>query len=229
MTEFADAPIRIVIIDDHVMVRAGLRMLIEQDPDLRVVGEAGTLTEAIPLAAQTQPNVILLDLDMGGENGLAILPTLLAAATKPQVLILTGVRDPEAHREAIRLGALGILLKHHAVDVLLKAIHKVQAGEIWLDRVTMGHVLADLRTPSPSSESDPEQERTPTLSDREREVLELVNQGLKNREIARRLFISDHTVRHHVAAIFAKLNVSSRLELILRAYRTGQGKPPDLN
>ncbi|RPH63750.1 MAG: DNA-binding response regulator [Acidobacteria bacterium] len=226
MIDTVGRSIRIVIIDDHVMVRAGLRMLIEQDPRLLVVGEAGDLAMAVPLTARTQPDVILLDLDMAGQNGLDILPDLQAAATQAHVLVLTGVRDPAAHRDAVRRGALGVLLKDHAANILLKAIHKVQAGEVWLDRVAMAHVLADLRTTPAPQDSDPEQEKVTALSDREREVLDLVVQGLKNREIGDRLFISDHTVRHHVAAIFAKLGVSSRLELILYAYRHHLAKTP---
>jgi DNA-binding NarL/FixJ family response regulator len=119
-----------------------------------------------------------------------------------------------------------VLNKEHAADILIKAIHKVQAGEVWLDRVEMAHLLADLRSTTTPLNPDPEQEKVAALSDREREVLDLVSQGLKNREIAERLFISDHTVRHHVAAIFVKLGVSSRLELILYAYRHHLAKPP---
>jgi DNA-binding NarL/FixJ family response regulator len=226
MVDPAVTSVRIVIIDDHIMVRAGLRMLIEQEPNLHVVGEAGELEMAVHITAATQPDVILLDLDMGGQNALDILPDLQAVATSAQVLVLTGVRDPAAHRDAVRRGALGVLLKDQAADVLVKAILKVHAGEVWLDRVAMAHVLADLRTPAVPRDADPEQEKVTALSDREREVLDLVIQGLKNRDIGDRLFISDHTVRHHVAAIFAKLGVSSRLELILYADRHHLAKPP---
>jgi DNA-binding NarL/FixJ family response regulator len=226
MVDRLEAPIRIVIIDDHVMVRVGLRMLIEQDPHLRVVGEASGLTEAVPLTSTTQPDVILLDLDLAGKNGLDILSDLLIAAPQAQVLVLTGVRDPAVHRDAVRRGALGVVQKEHAADILIKAIHKVYAGEVWLDRAAMAHVLADLRTAPTAQNADPDQEKVAALSDREREVLDLVSQGLKNGEIAERLFISDHTVRHHVAAIFLKLGVSSRLELILFAYRHHLAKPP---
>ncbi len=226
MADIVGTPIRIVIIDDHVMVRAGLRMLIEQDPDLLVVGEASDLSAAVPLAARTQPDVILLDLDMAGQNGLDILPGLQAAAARSQVLVLTGIRDPAAHRDAIRRGALGVLDKEQAADILIKAIHKVQAGEdvgstAWRWRISWQ--ICGSTTPQ---NPDPEQEKVTALSDREREVLDLVSQGLKNREIAERLFISDHTVRHHVAAIFVKLGVSSRLDLILYAYRHHLAKPP---
>jgi two-component system, NarL family, nitrate/nitrite response regulator NarL len=226
MTKVDDTPLRILIIDDHVMVRAGLRMLIEQERGMRVVGEAGDLSAAVSLAASVEPDIILLDLDIAGQNGLDILPDLLAGAPRARVLVLTGARDLETHRDAMRFGASGVLVKDRAGEVLLKAIQKVREGEVWLDRVTMHHVLAEMRTAGLPQVADPEQAKIATLSDREREVLALVSQGLKNREIAERLFISEHTVRHHIGAIFAKLGVSDRLELILYTYRHRLAKPP---
>jgi two-component system, NarL family, nitrate/nitrite response regulator NarL len=226
MTDVADTPLRILIIDDHAMVRAGLRMLIEQEQFLRIVGEAGDLPAAVSMAEREQPDIILLDLDMAGQNGLDILPELLASAPQTRVLVLTGVRDREAHRDAMRLGASGVLVKDQAGEVLLKAIQKVQAGEMWLDHVTMSHLLAEMRAKNLPQEVGPEEAKIGTLSDREREVLTLVSQGLKNREIAVRLFISEHTVRHHIGAIFAKLDVSDRLELVLYAYRHRLATPP---
>ncbi|MFN2447142.1 MAG: response regulator [Vicinamibacterales bacterium] len=226
MTDVGDAPLRILIIDDHVMMRAGLQMLIEQEPELRIVGEASDLSAAVSVATDTQPDVILLDLDVAGHNGLGILPDLLGAARHARVLVLTGVRDREAHRDAIRRGASGVLAKDQASEVLVKAIRKVSAGELWIDPVTMGRVLAEMRAKSMAPDPDPEQAKIATLSDREREVLALVSQGLKNHQIAARLFISDHTVRHHVGAIFTKLGVSDRLELILYTYRHRLARPP---
>ena len=218
VTDTASTTLRILIADDHAMVRAGLRMLIEQEPHMRVVGEAGDLAAAVALAAREQPNIILLDLDMGGQNGLDVIPDLLAAAGQARVLVLTGVRDPEAHRDAVRRGALGVLLKDQAAEVLIKAIEKVQAGEAWLDRTLMSHVLGDMRTKKLPPQADSEEAKIATLTHREREVLVLVSQGLKNPEIAERLFISDHTIRHHIGAIYAKLGVAGRLDLILYAY-----------
>jgi DNA-binding NarL/FixJ family response regulator len=163
---------------------------------------------------------------MGGQSGLDILPDLLASASEARVLVLTGIRDAKVHRDAIRRGALGVVAKEQAAEVLLKAIKKVQAGEAWLDRMTMGHVLAEIRSRNALDGADPEKTKIAALSNREREVLDLVSQGLKNQEIGERLFISDHTVRHHISAIFAKLDVSGRLELILYAYRHRLAKPP---
>jgi DNA-binding NarL/FixJ family response regulator len=226
MTNASDQSVRIVIVDDHAMVRAGLRMLVEQEPGLHIVGEAAELEEAVRITAREQPDFILLDLDIAGQNGIDILPELLSTAPRARVLVLTGVRNPEAHRDAVRSGAAGVLMKDRAAEVLIKAIRKVHAGESWVDRVTMSRVLAELRDGHRPHEPDPEQAKIATLSDREREVLDLVCQGFKNREIAERLFISDHTVRHHIAAIFSKLDVSGRLELILYAFRHHLATPP---
>ena len=226
MTDAVGTSLRIMIVDDHAMVRAGLRMLIEQEPHLHVVGEAGDLNAAVGLAAREQPDIILLDLDMAGQNGLDVLPDLLAVARPARVLVLTGVRDPAAHRDAVRRGALGVLLKDQAADVLIKAIEKVQAGEAWLDRAVMGRVLGDMRTKKLPQEADSEEAKIATLTHREREVLDLVSQGLKNHEIGERLFISEHTVRHHIGAIYAKLDIPDRLELILYTYRHRLAKPP---
>jgi two-component system nitrate/nitrite response regulator NarL len=228
MTDPGGRSVRIVIVDDHAMVRVGLRMLIEQESGLHIVGEADELEEAVRLTAREQPDIILLDLDMAGQNGLDILPDLLTTARRARVLVLTGIRDPEAHRAAVRLGAAGVLMKDQAADVLIKAIQKVHDGESWVDRVTMSRVLAELREGHRPQEPDPEQAKIATLSDREREVLDLVCKGFRNREIAARLFISDHTVRHHVATIFSKLDVSGRLELILYAFRNRLAKPPQV-
>jgi DNA-binding NarL/FixJ family response regulator len=224
-TDWTTAPVRILIADDHAMVRAGLRMLIEQEPHLHVVGEAGDVAAVVGLAESHQPDVVLLDLDMAGRSGLEVLPDVLSVARRARVLILTGMRDPAAHVDAVRRGALGVLLKDQAASVLIKAIEKVQAGEAWLDRTVMGNVIEELQAknkPLPNSE----EAKIATLTQREREVLDLVSQGLKNHEIADRLFVSDHTVRHHVGALYAKLDVSDRLELILYAYRHRLAKPP---
>ena len=224
-TDSTTTPVRILIADDHAMVRAGLRMLIEQQPNLHVVGEAGDVSDVVGLAESEQPDVVLLDLDMAGRNGLEVLPDLHSVARQARVLVLTGLRDPDAHLDAVRRGAFGVLLKDHAASVLIKAIEKVRAGEAWIDRTAMGYILGDLQGKKEPVVS-PEDAKIATLTQREREVLELMSQGLKNHEIAERLFVSDHTVRHHVGALYAKLEVSDRLELILYAYRHHLAKPP---
>jgi len=219
-------PIRILLVDDHVIVRAGLRMLIENHKGMVVVGEAGTRIDALAIAAREQPQVILLDLDMGNESGLDFLRELLDAAAEARVVMLTGVRDPEAHRRAVHLGAMGLVLKDKAAEILIKAIEKVHAGEVWLDRSLTASVLSEMSQAVQTRKADPEAEKIGSLTSREREIVGLVCEGLKNKQIADRLFISEATVRNHITSILSKLELSDRFELALYAYRQHLAKPP---
>lgn len=212
-----EPPIRLLLVDEHAVIRAGLRMLIESHSGITVVGESGNYTEAVETAARTRPQIILLDLDLHGDSGLDIVPELLAASEGVRVLLLTGIRDEDLHRRALRQGAMGIVLKDETADVLIKAIERVHAGEAWIDRTTMGRVLTDLGRPTGTADNG--MERIETLTDRERQVVAVFAEGLKNGQIAERLFISETTVRHHLTSIFAKLEVSDRLELLIFAYR----------
>ena len=133
--------ISIMIVDDHAVIRTGLRMLIEQDFTMKVVAMAGNSAEAFEQLAKETPDIIILDLVLGDEDGLTLLPTLREKSPTTRVLILTGVLNPDAHRAAIRKGAMGIVLKEHAADLLLKAIKKVNDGEVWIDRSMMGMVI----------------------------------------------------------------------------------------
>jgi two-component system nitrate/nitrite response regulator NarL len=218
--------VRILLVDDHSVVRAGLRMLIESRPGLAVVGEAATTSDAVAAAGREQPDLILLDLDLGGDSGLDILPELFATAKQARVLLLTGVRDPEEHHRAIRLGAMGVVLKEKAAEDLLKAIEKVHAGEVWLDGALMARVLGRSLPGGDTAAINPEVAKISTLTEREREVIALICEGLQNKLIGERLFISETTVRHHLTSIFDKLGVTNRLELVIYAYRHGLAKLP---
>ena len=215
--------IRIMIVDDHAVIRAGLRMLLEQDQSMSVVAMVGTRVEALRLAAIEQPDIIILDLLLGDDDGLAFLPELCETSPKSRILVLTGVQNPDSYRGAIRRGAMGIVLKEHAAEVLLKAIKKVSEGQVWIDRSMMGELIQEF---SKSSSADPEQAKIAALTDREREVITLVGEGLKNKSIAKRLFISETTVTHHLSSVFSKLDVSDRLELTIYAFRHGLAKIP---
>jgi DNA-binding NarL/FixJ family response regulator len=217
-------PIRVLLIDDHVVMRRGLRMLIEAQPGLSVVGEATDRDAAILSAACEQPDIILLDLDLGDQSGLDILPELRIAAKGARVIVLTGVRDQVEHRQAVRLGAAGMVLKEQAVDTLVKAIERVHAGETWLDPALVAHILAD-RSRAHGQDDDPAATGIAALTEREREVIALVGEGLKNRQIGERMSISETTVVHHLTSIFAKLGVANRLELVTYTYRHGLAKP----
>jgi len=210
--------IRVLLIEDHAVVRAGLRLLIESQLDLKIVGEAANHADALAVAAREQPDIILLDLDLGAENGLELLPRLRAVASQARVLVLTGVRDVQGHRLAIRRGARGLVLKEQAPEVLLKAITKVHAGEVWLDRILLASVLDEIAV-SETMPVNAEAARITTLTERERQVIALVGEGLKNKQIGSRLSITETTVGHHLTSIFDKLGVESRLEMVLFAHR----------
>lgn len=219
----SERPISVMIVDDHVVIRSGLRMLIEHDQRMRVVAMAGNQAEALERAAKETPDVIVLDLLLGDEDALAFLPELCEASPNSRVLVLTGVQNPDAHRRAIRRGAMGIVLKEHAADQLLKAIEKVNKGEVWIERSMMGSMIQELSKPPMV---DPELAKIESLTEREREVIALVGEGLKNKQVGERLFISETTVTHHLSSVFSKLEVSDRLELIIYAFRHGLAKMP---
>jgi two-component system nitrate/nitrite response regulator NarL len=218
--------IRIVIIDDHVVVRAALCMLIESHPNLKVVGEAGNYAEALAAVKREQPDIIILDIVMGGESGLDYIPQLLEATRQSRILILTGVNDAGKIQRAVQLGAMGVVFKEKAPEVLIKAIKKIRLGEAWLDRVTVGSMLAEMSRPSRNGNRDSQPSHVDSLTKRERDIITLVAQGLKNKQIASQLRISDITVRHHLTSIFGKLFVADRYELIIYAYRQKLCDPP---
>lgn len=216
--------IRILLVDDHSVVRSGLRMLIQQRRGLEVVGMADTAASALELAAREQPDMIILDLDLDGESGLELIPQLQAAADQARVLVLTGIIDAQQHYQAVRMGAVGLVQKWQDVAVLLQAIERVAAGEAWLDPGMVANVLVDISRARSAKREDPEVVKVATLTEREREVVVLIGEGLQNRSIAEQLSITETTVRHHLTSVFAKLGVSNRLELVIYAYRNHLAK-----
>jgi DNA-binding NarL/FixJ family response regulator len=226
MVSSGKKPIRVMLVEDHPVVRAGVRTLIQNREGMTMVGEAGNRSEAVAVAGSERPDIILLDLDLGDESGLDLIETLLEASGQGRVIILTGTRDPEGHQRALSLGAMGVVRKEKAPEALLSAIEMVHAGEAWLDPSLAARVLGEVSKASKPKKPDPEAEKIATLTEREREVVGLVGEGLKNKQIAERLFIREWTVRHHITSIFSKLEVSDRVELIMFAYRQGLAKPP---
>jgi DNA-binding NarL/FixJ family response regulator len=211
--------IRVLLVEDHAVVREGLRMLIESWPGFTVVGEAANGSEALAITTREKPDIILLDLHLGrGESALDFLPELLSAADQGQVIILTAVLDPKAHDQALRLGAMGLVLKEKASKELRDAILKVLEGEVWLDPKLTTGIINRLRAKD-ADRGGGETNKIASLTKRERELAILVGEGLTNREIAQRLFVSESTVRHHLTSVFTKLGVSNRFELILLLYR----------
>ena len=220
-------PIEIVIIDPDKLVREGLRRLMLDRPTLKIIGEAEHRSEALSLVKEVQPDIILLELSLGIENGLDVLSALLMVSSQFRVIVLTNVKDSEKHRKAMVLGAVGVVLKGSGSEVLFKAIEKVHAGEIWYDRSKMGGVFRDILQSANHKNANPIASKIETLTPREHEVIALVSLGLKNRDIGERLFISETTVRHHLTSVFEKLEVSNRLELIIFAFGEGLARLPD--
>jgi DNA-binding NarL/FixJ family response regulator len=214
-------PIKILIIDDQAIVSTCLRLLLEGNSWLKVVGETSKADKAFSIARDEQPDIILLDIDLGDIDGLDLLPELLNMAPQARVIVLTGFRDPEIHRRAVRHGAMGLVTKNESTEVLLRAITKVHAGEVWLDRRLLADVLGEITRSGKVQPDDPEALKIASLTPREREVVALAGQGRRNRHIADSLCIAEATVRHHLTSIFAKLEVTDRLELVIYAYRHG--------
>ncbi len=206
--------IRIAIADDHPIFRDGLRKLLALEEDFKVVAEARDGKEVLEILQKQEPDVLLLDLKMPGLDGLSTLQRLQAQKTKTKVIVLTASDDESEYVQAMKFGTSGIVLKQTATELLIKSIRKVHGGEIWLDSRTTAAVMKQFAAPGDAAAKD--RERSP-LSQREREIVVLVAQGFKNKEIAERMFISEQTVKNHLHNIFDKLGVSDRLELALYA------------
>jgi DNA-binding NarL/FixJ family response regulator len=219
--------IRVVIADDHPIVRDGLRRLLTLEEDIEVVGEAGDGRQTLDLVEALDPDVVLLDLRMPNMDGLTALQTMQSSHRRTKVVVLTASEDKNEFVQAMKLGCSGIVLKQTAPDLIVKCIRKVFAGEIWLDSHTTAAVMRQFATvtgESALSGSSKPRERSP-LSTREREIVAFVAQGYKNKEMAEKMFISEQTVKNHLHNIFDKLGVSDRLELALYAIHKGLHLP----
>lgn len=205
---------------DEVVLRTGLRMLVESWPEMKIVGETGKTADALQSASREKPNVVLFDIgSTQNGSGFEFLAELIQSMGTGGVITLTGEDDPDIRLKLIRMGVSGVVYKGKAVEELRKAITKVKMGEIWLDRLSSAKMILQLTHPSPDSNADPVKEKIESLTQRERQVASLICQGLQNEEVGKRLFISETTVRHHLTSIFAKIGVSNRLELTIFLYR----------
>jgi two-component system, NarL family, nitrate/nitrite response regulator NarL len=220
------APIRLLLIGAYRLLWAGVRAVLKDQPGVRIVGEAADPEAAYVLAVNTCPTLLLFDLQATGASGLDHLSKLQAAAPQAQVLMLASAHEAEHHHRAVLLGVRGIVCKEQPVEVLVQAITAVHAGEVWLDAALLAHVLTTLHRGEDHAPQDPEAAKITALSAREREVITLVGQGLKNQAIAARLCIAESTVRHHLSTIFAKLDVADRLALVIYAYCHGLARLP---
>lgn len=207
-------PIRILIADDHTLFRDGLKALFASVPGIEVVGEAKTGQEAVEKAALTQPDVILMDIRMPGRNGIEATRHIVHTSPHIGVIIVTMFQDDNSVFAAMRAGARGYILKGADQEEMMRTIEAVGRGEALFGPAIATRLMHFFAVPRPAA-------LFPELTEREREILELIAQGQNNGEIAQRLFLSVKTVRNHVSNIFSKLQVSDRAEAIIRARNVG--------
>ena len=214
--------IRVSIIEDHAIVRAGLRMLLQNSPRMSVLWESQTATTAIADRSLATPDVILLDLDLGVEKGLDHLPDLLERFLPARILVLTALTDTQQHLAAVASGASGVVVKEQAPEALLQAVEGVNAGEAWIESSLMTAVMGKLNRPT-EEKTNPEAEKISRLTPREKEIVSLVSEGMNGEKIAAHLKISEATVRNHLTSILGKLGLANKFELAVYAHRHGLG------
>jgi len=204
--------IKVLIADDHAVLRHGLRLILQETPDLRVVGEAADGETAVTLTQELQPDVVLMDLNMPGLNGVEATHRIRSSQPHVHVVVLTISKKDKDLIEAVKAGAKGYLIKSAQSSEVIEAIRRVAAGEAILPPALMARVLDELTNPTPTPE---------ILTGREQEIIKLVAQGLGNKSIARTLYISENTVKTHMRHILEKLNLSNRAEAAAYAVHTG--------
>lgn len=211
---------RIIVADDHTLFRDGLKALFESIPDVEVIGEADTGEATIEKAASLQPDVILMDIQMPDMNGIQATRNIIRTSPHIGVIIVTMFEDDDSVFAAMRAGARGYILKGADQEEMLRAIRAVANGEALFGPDIATCLMNYFSAPKPDVAS----QAFPELTDRERQVLELIAQGFNNRRIARHLTISEKTVRNHVSNIFNKLQVADRAQAIIRARKAGMGE-----
>lgn len=221
----SDRPIRVFLVDDQELVRAGFRMLIDSQPDLRVVGEAGDGGEALDRLAVTGCDVVLMDIRMPRLDGVEATRLLAERPDAPQVIVLTTFDLDEYAFAAIRAGAAAFLLKDATPATLLGAIRTVHAGDSVVAPSTTRRLLEHFATALPDPAAPAPDDRLAALTDRERETLVLVGRGLSNTEIAAEFVVSEATVKTHMSRLLAKTGSRDRVQLVVLAYETGLVRP----
>ena len=211
--------IRVILVDDHGIVREGIRMVLENDDEIDVIGEAEDIASALTIMADLSPDLVLLDIDLGHQSSLDHLEQMVEASPQSRILMLTGLNDEEANKRAMLGGAHGLVLKNRASATLLTAVKKVHAGEIWFDRNLASKVLSDNNRRNRDERQ--QREKLNSLTPREREIAALIAEGLVNKDIAKRLSITEKTVRNALTVIYNKLGVTNRLELAIYASKNG--------
>ena len=211
-------PIRVLVVDDHALFRRGLQMVLEQEPDIEVVGEASDGTEAVEKSADTLPDIVLMDVRMPRRGGIDACTAIHETVPSAKIIMLT-ISDEEADLyDAIKAGAMGYLLKEISIEEVASAIRAVHGGQSLISPSMASKLLTEFASMIKKTD-DRQQVPTPRLTDREMEVLKLVAKGMNNRDIAKQLFISENTVKTHIRNILEKLQLHSRMEAVVYAVR----------
>jgi DNA-binding NarL/FixJ family response regulator len=216
---FKKPRIRVLLVDDHSIVREGVRMILDNEDNIEVSGEAADIAETLRQVEQLRPDVILLDLALTTGTSLPAISKILEIHEEARILVFTGIIDEEIHKKALLAGAHGVLLKQRAGAVLVNAIKKVYDGEAWIDRHLTAKVLHDAANSQKTRSATAR--RFDTLTDRERDIVRLIAEGHNNNFIADKLSMSEKTVRNRLTVIYSKLEVTSRLELALLTSQEG--------
>jgi DNA-binding NarL/FixJ family response regulator len=213
-------PIRAMIVDDHALFRRGLEMVLEEEKDIELVGQASDGAEAVEKAAESLPDVVLMDIRMPRSSGIEACRAMKEAAPSAKIVILTISDEEEDLFEAIRAGASGYLLKDIPLDEVADAVRAVHGGQSLINPSMAGKLLTEFATLARRDDGERAQELpAPRLTEREMQVLKLVARGMNNRDIAKELFISENTVKNHVRNILEKLQIHSRMEAVMVAVR----------
>jgi DNA-binding NarL/FixJ family response regulator len=212
-------PIRVLVVDDHALFRRGLQMVLGAEDDIEVVGEASDGTEALKVAAETTPDIVLMDVRMPRRGGIDATLAIKDAVPSAKIIMLT-ISDEEGDLfEAIKAGAMGYLLKEISIEEVASAVRAVFTGQSLISPSMASKLLNEFATMVRKDDDRQQQVLTPRLTDREMEVLKLVAKGMNNRDIAKKLFISENTVKNHIRNILEKLQLHSRMEAVVYAVR----------
>ncbi|MFF4578505.1 response regulator [Streptomyces sp. NPDC001389] len=222
-----EAPVTVFLLDDHEVVRRGLRDLLDAEPDITVVGEAGTAEQALARGPALRPDVAVLDVRLPDGDGIGVCRELRSRMPDLACLMLTSFDDEDALLDAIMAGAAGYVLKQIKGSDLVSAVRTVATGQSMLDPATTARLMHSLR--DPEAVREPHDARLAALTERERAVLELIGDGLTNRQIAKRLYLSEKTVKNHISRLLGKLGVERRVQAAVIAAQVHEDTqpPPD--
>lgn len=217
MVKIKEESIRILLIDPKTLTRAGLRHIVDNQSDMRVVAQSGNINDALSLTAETKPDIILFEYEPEAGLDFEAPKAFINCWEKARIILVTDLKDCDFYIKAVKSGVLGVILKTQPTETLIKAIRKVHQGEVWLERSLIANMVHRSIFENSDETADSKAKIEELLTKREMDLIPLIGRGLTNKQIAKELFIAESTVRHHLTSIYRKCCVSDRLELLLFA------------